>query len=168
MFSCADISKPTTPPAVADELQKRSRKLQVTGRLKVAIDAMAWEGLRIIDAAARAELHVNALYSALRKPHVLAYHKAQLEVLRAGERARNIHRLAQIRDAADNMPAVQAIGMLERMSDESAVRSSTSQSTPGVVINVITHALSAPERDVTPKPLISLERDSLAENVDDR
>jgi hypothetical protein len=47
----------------------------------------------------------------------------------------NIHRLAQIRDHANNLPAVQAIGMLERMDLEPSVTRST-QATPGLVIVV--------------------------------
>lgn len=128
---------------------------------------MAWQGLRIIDAAAKAEIHVNTLYSALKKPHVLAHYNALLQVLRTGERARNIHRLAEIRDAADNMPAVQAIGMLERMSEESATQSSRSAATPGVVIHIITRADSAQERDITPKPLITQDGCAVGANADD-
>lgn len=166
MFSCADISKPTPAPAIPDEQRLRSRKLQVTGRLKVAIEAMAWEGLKLKDAAVAADLTYHALYSALRKPHVLAHYNALLVVLRTAERARNIHRLAEIRDAGNNMPAVQAIGMLERLSDDSSIRSTTSQAaTPGVCINIVTHAQSTPERVIEAKPLITLGSDVLPENI---
>lgn len=169
MFSCAAISKPTPPATVPDEDRQRSRKLQVTGRLKVALDAMAWEGLKLKDAASQAGLTYHALYSALRKPHVLAHYNALLVVLRSGERARNIHRLAEIRDAGNNMPAVQAIGMLERMSEDSSIRSSTSAATPGVTIHIHEAPQAGPQsqpvRVIDANPLISHDRDSLHQNV---
>jgi hypothetical protein len=37
--------------------------------------------------------------------------RADSTVLRSTERARNIHRLVEIRDAANNMPAVNAINL---------------------------------------------------------
>lgn len=60
----------------------------------------------------------HGLYSAFRKPHIKAAYLAELEVLRTSERARNIQRLHEIRDAADNMPAVQAIKALMQLDDE--------------------------------------------------
>lgn len=156
MFSCADVSKRTLPPPIPDDDRSRSRNLKVTGRLRIAIEAMAYQGMRTIDAAAHANLHVNALYSALKKPHVVAHYKGLLQILRTGEAARNIHRLCAIRDAADNMPAVQAIAMLERM-DEAAVKPGGSgNTTPGLTIQIITPQLSTPDQhlvvDASPTP----------------
>jgi hypothetical protein len=56
-------------------------------------------------------------------------------VSRARICARNIHRLREIRDAANNMPAVQAIRDLERTPDDEAASQRANRS-PGVVIIV--------------------------------
>jgi hypothetical protein len=48
----------------------------------------------------------------------------------------NIHRLTQIRDAADNMPAVNAIKVLEMLGGEHSEQHS-SNSQPGVVIRLV-------------------------------
>jgi hypothetical protein len=57
-------------------------------------------------------------------------------VLRDSERARNIHRLVAIRDAANNMPAVNAIKALEQIDDE-ARGTSAMQRAPGLQIVVV-------------------------------
>lgn len=95
---------------------------------------MIWEGLKRDDAAQAAGMSVHGLREALKRTHVRQYYKAQIEVLRDSEHARNVHRLAEIRDAGNNMPAVQAIGMLERMRTEDDLGRSAMQSTPGVTI----------------------------------
>ena len=121
------------PPRQLLEARDRSAPGRVTGKLKVAIDEMVWSGLRRNDAAKLAGMAVHGLREAFRKPHVKAYYRAQLEVLRESERARNIHRLAEIRDAGHNMPAVQAIKALEQLGDEQSGRSSA-PATPGLVV----------------------------------
>ena len=74
-------------------------------------------------------------------------------VLRVGERASNIHRLCEIRDAANNMPAVNAVKALE-MLDAEAVARPASQTSPGIVIRFVTQASPAPIVDITPRPPI--------------
>jgi hypothetical protein len=101
------------PTRQAIAAKDRSGKLTVTGKLKVALDAMLFEGSRRADAATLAGITDHGLRTALRKPHVARYYNEGLQVIRESERARNIYRLIEIRDAADNMPAVQAIKELE-------------------------------------------------------
>jgi hypothetical protein len=60
-------------------------------------------------------------------------------VLRTSERARNIQRLTEIRDKADNMPAVNAIKMLEQI-DEASAAAGSAQRAPGVTILVVNHS----------------------------
>jgi hypothetical protein len=55
----------------------------------------------------------------------------------------NIHRLREIRDAADNMPAANAIKELEQISDEQLNKSAVSDS-PHVTIRIVNVASSAP------------------------
>jgi len=72
-------------------------------------------------------------------------------VLRSGERASNIHRLCEIRDAADNMPAVNAVKALEQM-DAEAIARPVGQPTPGIVLRIL-NVTSAP---VGPSSFVSV------------
>lgn len=148
----------------------KPKGLKVTPRVARAVEAMVWDGKPLDEAAREAELTTRALRLALAKPHVLAMMKAEKHLLQTSHGPRNIHRLAEIRDAGNNMPAVQAIGMLERMADDnSPTRSGTSAASPGVTIHI--HAAPQagtqphPVRHIDAKPLITLDRDSLHENV---
>ena len=97
----------------------RSARGKVTGKLALAISAMVWEGSCRPEAAKAAGLKDHSLREALRKPHVKAFYRAQLEVLRTSERARNIHALARIRDQDQNkMAAVAAVKALEQIGDD--------------------------------------------------
>lgn len=142
----------------------RQRSPALSSRVKRAVELMIWDGLYVVDAAKQVGLTGYAMRLALAKPPVLAYLKAQQQVLRSSEGPRSIHRLAQIRDAADNMPAVNAAVRL-LADDDSSIKSSTSSATPGVVIHIVTRPQSEQMRDVTPKPLITQERDILSENM---
>ena len=130
----ADLQPSTTPaPRPGD----RSAPMQVTGRLKVAIDAMVWQGLTRTEAAAQAGFKLESLHSAFGKPHVRQYYTNALHVFRTSERARNIHRLTEIRDAANNMPAVQAIRALELMDEIELGGRPGAQQIPGFVIQIV-------------------------------
>jgi hypothetical protein len=113
---------PSTALASPDAPQTRQAKA-VAGRSKTDYAA----------AAKHANLTAHAVRSALEKPHVKAYYMAQVDVLRTSERARNIHRLVEIRDAADNMPAVIAIKEINRV-DETQSGVAAQHRAPGVVI----------------------------------
>jgi hypothetical protein len=113
---------------------------RIGGRLKQALDLMIWgDGKRRYlpdnEAAAIAGLNVLSIRNALQKPHVLAYYREQREVLRARESPANIHRLCEIRDADNNMPAVNAIKALEMIGDEQTSRPNTP--TPGISIRIV-------------------------------
>ena len=115
--------------------RNKTPPLRITRRVKDAIDAMVSNGLGYSEAATEAGLTPRAMRMALNKPHVLAYYKAQCQVLRGATTARNIHRLCEIRDAENNMPAVNAIKALEQLSDE---QTNTKQTTsPGVTIRIV-------------------------------
>jgi hypothetical protein len=90
----------------------------------------------------------------MRKSHVMAYYNAGLQVLRASERPKNIKRLQEIRDAADNMPAVQAIKT--QLSDiEANNRGSGLPMQPGLQI-VIVQGGDRPPRTIGPAPAIDV------------
>jgi hypothetical protein len=149
------------PQHLAFGANPRARKTvlpvkRIGGRLKQALDLMVWgDGERRYlpdnEAAAIAGLNVVSISNALHKPHVLAYYKQQREVLRSRESAANIHRLCEIRDAADNMPAVNAIRVLESLDEEGLMRRSSDLPTPGISIRIV-HMPSPPARPVMPKP----------------
>ena len=110
------------PTRQALAVEGRSARLRVTGRLRTAIEAMAWQGARRDEAAVAAGLTDHSLRAALRKPHVKAFYLGELDVLRTSEKARNIHALCSIRDASENaMAKVSAIKTLESLSDETPV-----------------------------------------------
>ena len=108
-----------TPISPAEAVKERSAPGQVTGKLRRALDAMVWQGLTRRAAAEHAGLSEHSLYAALRKPHVKAHLRAELDVLRENERARNIHALIEVRDQTGNqMARVQAVKALEQLSEE--------------------------------------------------
>jgi hypothetical protein len=151
------------PNNIAFGAKPRERKTvtpvnRIGGRLKLALDLMVWGNgerryLPDNEAAAIAGLNVISIRNALHKPHVLAYYKQQREVLRARESPANIHRLCEIRDAADNMPAVNAIRALEQLgNDEQTNRPNTPS--PGISIRIVNVAQPPPPMDIKSAPRI--------------
>jgi len=151
-IATADTASDPLDIEAADNTPLAPLKHRVTTKVRTAIDAMVLEGLDRRHASEYAGMADHSLYCALRLPHVKAYYREQLDVLRESERAKNIHRAVQIRDAADNMPAMQAIKWLEGEPDQSVAggRGNTTQS-PGVTFVIVQGTTAAPMRDVTPK-----------------
>lgn len=143
--------KPTKLPGTTSKDAKIER---VTGKNKVAIAAMVWEGLNRREAAQRAGLTDHSLYVALSKPHCKAYYMQQLDVLRTSERARNIHTLVDVRDQMSNqMARVQAVKALEQIDDAEAA-SRGANSLPGLQIVIMQGATTQPTTiDVSPTKL---------------
>jgi hypothetical protein len=110
-------------------------RARVQGKLAQAIDLIVFDGLPMDVAAKQSGLTTYTVRQAFGRTHVIAHLKRRREVFRASVCGANVHRLAEIRDAANNIPAVQAIGMLERMDLEPAATRAT-QATPGLVIVV--------------------------------
>lgn len=125
---------PSSSVAVPDEPAKR---LEIRGKLKAALDAMVWDGLELAEAARNFKMSTFGVRKALAKPHVQAYLKSEKQVLRESLSARNIRRLGEIRDAADNMPAIQAIRTLEGMGDDQPGASSGASASPGITIRIL-------------------------------
>lgn len=118
--------------------QRTPKRVDIRGKLRASLEAMVWEGLAYDAAARKAGLTVRAMRMALERPHVLAWLRAERVVLRASLASNNVHRLAEIRDAANNMPAVQAIRALEGMDEaEQTTSRSLVNTAPGVVIRII-------------------------------
>jgi hypothetical protein len=109
-----------TPTRQAIAAKERSGKLTVTGKLKVAIDLMLFEGSRRADAATAAGMTDHGLREAFKKPHVKQYYNAGLQVLRESERARNILSLVAVRDGEGHtnpMARVSAAKALEQIAE---------------------------------------------------
>ena len=109
--------------------------LRITRRIREAIDVMVERGIAYDQAAAECGIATRHMRLALQKPHVSAYYQMQLKVLRGARAARNFHRLCEIADAEDNMPAVNAIKALEQLSDEQINKPNAPA--PGVTIRIV-------------------------------
>ena len=127
--------------------------LRITKRVKDAIRAMVVDKLRWDDAAVAVGLSTRAMRLALEKPHVITYLRKQLDVSRGARQVANFHRLCEIADADNNMPAVNAIKALEQLSDE---QTNTKQTTsPGVTIRIVNVA-TQPQHEVVPERTYSV------------
>jgi hypothetical protein len=153
----SENSLPTAlPTRQAAAVEGRSKRLRVTGKLRVAIEAMIWEGLTRKDAAAKAGLADSSLRFAMRKSHVMAHFNAELANLRTSLRARNVHRLDDIaHKSANDMARVQAVKTLEQLADVAEQNHRPGQTTtPGIQI-VIVQRVPAPK--LADLPVISIE-----------
>ncbi|WP_128931945.1 hypothetical protein [Bradyrhizobium zhanjiangense] len=140
----------TEPTRQAVAAQNRSGKLTVPGKLKTAVDLMLYEGSRRADAAMAAGMTDHGLREAFKKPHVKAYCNAGLQVLRESERARNIRRLAEIRDTGNGTPAVNAVRALEQMVErDGEAGASGQQRVPGLTI-VIRNQIGGVDNVIAP------------------
>jgi hypothetical protein len=109
---------PAMPTRQKLAIEGRSRRGAVTGKLRRALELTVWEGSKRDDAAEKAGLASSSLRFALRKPHVLAFYRAECDALRNSLRARNLHRLDTIADDSKNdMARVASIKALEQISD---------------------------------------------------
>lgn len=130
---------------------------RISRRLKQAIDAIVHDAKSWNEAARETGLTMRTMRLAFERPHVMAYYKAQCQVLRVSHSARNIHRLAEIRDADNNMPAVNAIKALELIGDE---QTNTKQTTsPGVTIRIVNVSATPQQHEQT---TISANADEIA------
>jgi hypothetical protein len=140
------------PTRQAIAVKERSGKLTVSGKLKVAIDLMLFEGSCRADAATAAGMKDHSLREAMKKPHVKQYYNAGLDVLRTSERARNISALAKVRDTSDNgMAVVSAAKALEQIAEQGEERTRPGIGMlPGLQIVIVSG--SSPPRTIGPEP----------------
>jgi hypothetical protein len=90
------------------------KERRISGKLKVACDAMVWEGTPWQEAAAAANMQVRSMRKALEKPHVKSYLRQQRRDFAAAASATNLHRALQIRDQDSNpMAALHAAKAIE-------------------------------------------------------
>lgn len=127
-----DETPPPTRQAIA--VIDRSAPGKVTGKLKVALQVMVWEGLKRADAATKAGMTDHGLREALRRPHVKRFYLDELDVLRTSERARNFLAMREVRDQDSNqMAKLNAAQAMDREADQSDSPAAQRQS-PGLTI----------------------------------
>lgn len=144
MLNAVALKPIDVPAPTVDQPNKR---LKIGAKLRVAIDAIVFDGLDLAAAAERANCSTRSVRKAFERSHVLAYLKRRREVLRASASGSNIRRLVEIRDAADNMPALQAIRTLEQMGESDGMGGSgATRAAPGLTIVVMNGAPAAPIR----------------------
>lgn len=115
-----------------------SGRQRIAPKLAKALSLMVDEAMPIHKAAQAAGMTTYAVRLAFEKPHVLQFVRKRKQMLRESISLANITRLAEIRDAANNMPAVNAIKLLEEMGeDRSGAPGDGAASSPGVTINII-------------------------------
>jgi len=149
----SDTAVATTLSHQALSAPTKSRPGRVTGKLAEAITLMVEEGARWDEAAVKAGLTVRNMRLALERPHVVAFLRARKQVFREAASTANIKRLCEIRDAANNMPAVQAIKLLEQIPDDNA--SSSKGLMPGFVVQIVNVQQPAPGAEPAVKVIAS-------------
>lgn len=102
-------------------------ELRVSGRIRTALELIVYEGVPVTEAADRSGLQRSSLRAMLGMPKYAAVQAAMVKVLRTAERARNIRRLAEIRDQNRNLAAAVAAARTLEQIDQAA---------PSVVVNI--------------------------------
>lgn len=127
---------PDTLPAepVADDIDDNAiiplgdtPELRVSGRIRTALELLVYDGVPLEEAADRSGLKRSSLRAMLGMPKYAAVQSAMVKVLRTAERARNIRRLAEIRDQNRNLAAAVAAARTIEQIDQAA---------PSVVVNI--------------------------------
>jgi hypothetical protein len=75
-------------------------KQRVTAKVKAAIDAIIFEALPVAQASEKAGISGHGLYKAMRKPPVMAYYRAQLDLLRTSAGPAGVAKVVQMMHGA--------------------------------------------------------------------
>jgi hypothetical protein len=143
-------------PAVTRQklaIEGRSRRNDVTGKLREALHSMVWDAKDRKDAATAAGLKDRSVRDALKKPHVAAYLNAEMAARRLSSRAKNLDHLDQIAaESKNDVARVAAIKTMEII-DVAATTPGRQpgQQLPGLQIVIMTGPNSAP-RVIGPEP----------------
>lgn len=118
---------------------------------------MVWDNITDNEAAMKVGFSVVYLRTELKKPHVRAYYRGQLEVLRSRESSRNIHTLIDVRDQTSNqMARVQAVKALEQI-DDSETGSRANAALPGLQIVIVQGAIDTRLTHAQPAVIDNIE-----------
>lgn len=149
-------------PAVAQPPHQtpttRNERRSITGRMKIALDSMVFEGIAWDKAGPQAGLTVRTMRLAIERPHVIRYLRQQRDVFRASVCAGNISALAKLRaDSGNAMAQLGAIKVLEQMGDDAQPGAAPKQAA-GMVIVVVRQATDAVEINA-PAGIKTIEHD---------
>jgi hypothetical protein len=153
----ATTKEPISISRTPQKVQAGTRTVRITARVRAAVEAMVWQGLKRDDAAQAVGMKDNSLYVALRKPDVRAFYFSECEVLRMSGHARRIHRLESVVEQDENkMAVVQASRTLEGMGEDAQSRSAGSFD-PHVTIRIVNVAPTPAVTTIEAKPIAERE-----------
>jgi hypothetical protein len=135
-------------------VDKRRRPRGLTRAIKTAIDGIMFDRRTRAEACERAGISERALYLGLQKVEVATYWNRQVDVLRRGELAANVHALTDVRDNREGNQAarVAAVRTLHDL-EAAAIARPPANVTPGLVISIVTTPAPRAMVDVTSRPL---------------
>jgi hypothetical protein len=149
----SDALQTTRVPRTHQDVQAGARTVRISRRVKAAVEAMVWQGMKRGEAAQATGMKDNSLYVAFRRPEVRAYYLSECEVLRVSGRARRIHRLEGLVEQDENkMAAVQASRTLDNMGEDAQARSGV-QASPWLTIRITNVAAAPAPITIEHKPL---------------
>jgi hypothetical protein len=146
------------PDTISDHKPDPSRRL--SAKLKVSLDCMVWEGLTFDQAARKTGISIQAMRSALSRPHVMAYVRTERQVFRESLSTRALTRIAELSDQNDNLTA--AVTATRALLDEpdQELRQGTHRHAPGLVVQIINHAPTQHVSDMDVQVIdIAVEKD---------
>jgi hypothetical protein len=109
-----------------DKQADKSPKNGIGGRLKAALDDIAWNGTPWDVAARKANLSVRSMRMSMGKPHVLRYLRTERGVMMAQASSATFHRLNDLMRQDENKgAAVAAARTIEAMTNEAVGGSHT-------------------------------------------
>lgn len=150
------MSEPTLPTRQKLAIPGRSRRNDVTGKLKEALHTMVWDAKSRKDAAEAVGLKDRSVRDALKKPHVAAFLNAEMAARRLSSRAKNLQHLDDIAaDSKNDVARVAAIKTMELI-DVAAIEQNRpgAPQLPGLQIIIVQGGPTSPIRpepiDITP------------------
>lgn len=144
MSDALTVTEPGPPATIrADVRMPNGKRIQISAKLKRALDAIVWQGATYHEAATIAGTTTEAVRSALGRPHVIRYLREQRQVFREAARAQNIHVAVEIRDQKENQTArVQAMKFIEELGSAGGSSEGQRAVAPGVVVQVTVNQAS--------------------------
>jgi hypothetical protein len=119
----------------------------VKPRTRAAIENMVWKGMTRPEAAASIGMTNNGLYKSLKNPEALKYYQNECEMLRSGQRHRNLHEAIRLRETSTSDKArIEAMKFLENDYREDSQRTNVAVQVnvqPGYIVDVSSRAEQA-------------------------
>src|SRR5687768_4441798 len=99
--------------SAAAALKRQNKEPVLTNAVRIAIEAMVYEGQKRPQAAEIAGLKDDSLRKALTKPDALAFLNECMEVLRTGLRPRALHTMGELLDSKNDSTKFKAAEYLD-------------------------------------------------------